>query len=162
VTATYVYDNNGNLTSKTDSVGTWNFTYDEENRLTQVAIPSGLTVNYKYDGLGRRIQRTNSIGANERYVYDAADALVDLNADWSVATTYFNDLGIDNHLRQTNATSGVSYFLTGHVRSTAALADANGNLVEQHAYDSFGNVDNSVLFWLNKEIGAEVFGANGY
>jgi RHS repeat-associated protein len=137
--ATYSYDNNGNLTSRTDSLGTWTFGYDEENRLTQVTIPSGPTVNYKYDGLGRRIQRTTSAGASERYVYDGNDALLDLNADWSVATTYFNGLGIDDHLRQSNSTTGVSYFLTDHLGSTNALTDVNGNVVEQSAYDSFGN-----------------------
>ncbi|HMG74378.1 MAG TPA: Ig-like domain-containing protein [Pyrinomonadaceae bacterium] len=137
--ATYSYDNNGNLTSRTDSLGTWTFGYDEENRLTQVTIPSGPTVNYKYDGLGRRIQRTTTAGASERYVYDGNDALLDLNADWSVATTYFNGLGIDNHLRQSNSTTGVSYFLTDHLGSTNALTDVNGNVLEQPAYDSFGN-----------------------
>jgi len=49
--------------------------------LKQVDLPVGLTVNYKYDGLGRRIQRTTSAGANERYVHDGADVLLDLNAD---------------------------------------------------------------------------------
>jgi RHS repeat-associated protein len=138
-TATYSYDNNGNVTSKIDALGTWTFSYDEENRLTQVTVPSGPTVNYNYDALGRRIQRTTTGGANERYVYDRADALIDLNADWSVATTYLNDLGIDNHLRQTSSTTGVSYFVTDHLGSTTALTDNAGNLVEQLDYDSFGN-----------------------
>jgi len=69
-TATYNYDNNGNLTSKTDASGTKTFTWNEENQLTQVTLPSALTVNYKYDGLSRRIQRSTSAGANERYVYE--------------------------------------------------------------------------------------------
>jgi YD repeat-containing protein len=117
--ATYSYDNNGNLISKSDASGTTTFTFNEENQLTQVTLPNALTVNYKYDGLGRRIQRTTSGGANERYVFDGNDALIDLNSDWSVATTYFNDRGIDNHLRQTNSATGVSYFLADHLGSTA-------------------------------------------
>jgi len=56
-----------------------------------------------------------------------------------VATTYLNDLGIDNHLRQTNSTTGVSYFLTDHLGSTAALTDGGGNILDQANYDSFGN-----------------------
>ncbi len=127
--AAYTYDNNGNLISKTGSSGA----------LKQVTLPPGLTVNYTYDGLGRRIQRTTTAGANERYVYDSRDALVDLNADWSVATTYLNGPGIDNHLRQISATTGVSYFLNDHMGSTATLTDASGNPVEQESYDSFGN-----------------------
>jgi RHS repeat-associated protein len=137
--STYTYDNNGNLLSKTDASGTTNFTWNEENQLTQVALPNGLTVNYKYDGLGRRIQRTTSAGANERYVYDGHDVLLDLKADWSVATTYLNGPGIDNHLRQASATTGVSYYLADHLGSTSALTDTTGAVVEQLTYDSFGN-----------------------
>ena len=105
----------------------------------QVAVPGGVTVNYKYDALGRRIQRTTGSGANERYIYDGHDVLIDLNSDWSVATTYLNDLGIDDHLRQTSSATGTSYFLTDHLGSTAGLANVNGNLIEAVAYDSFGN-----------------------
>jgi RHS repeat-associated protein len=141
--ATYGYDNNGNVVSKTDSLGAWTFTYDEENRLTQVEVPSGPTVNYKYDGLGRRIQRTTSIGANERYVYDRADVLIDLNADWSVATTYLNGAGLDNHLRQTNSATGISYYLADHLGSTTALVDSGGDVIESQTYDSFGNTSGS-------------------
>jgi RHS repeat-associated protein len=122
-----------------DSLRTTTFTWNEENQLTQVALPTSLTVNYKYDGLGRRIQRTTSARANKRYVYDGQDVLLDLNADWSVATTYVSDLGIDNKLRQTSSTTGVSYFLTDHLGSTAGLTDASGSLLEQLSYDSFGN-----------------------
>lgn len=111
--------------------------------MTQVALRSGLMVNYKYDGLGRRIQRTTSTGASERYVYDGNDVLLDLNADWLVATTYLNGPGIDNHLRQTSATTGVSYYLTDHLGSTAGLTNATGTLIEQTSYDSFGNSSGS-------------------
>src|SRR5205814_5909696 len=104
--ATYTYDNNGNLITKTDSSGTTNFIWNEENQLTQVTLSNGLAVNYKYDALGRRIQRTTSAGASERYVYDGANVLLDLNADWSVAITYLNGLGVDDHLRQTSGTTG--------------------------------------------------------
>lgn len=141
--ATYSYYNNGNLVSKIDSVGAWSFSYDEENRLTQVIVPSGPTVNYKYDGIGRRIQRTSSTGADERYVYDGRDAIIDLNADWSVRNTYLNAPAVDKHLRQTNASIGVSYFLRDHIGSTAALADINGNLLEASSYDAFGNSSGS-------------------
>ncbi|HVS83943.1 MAG TPA: RHS repeat-associated core domain-containing protein, partial [Pyrinomonadaceae bacterium] len=37
------------------------------------------------------------------------------------------------------STTGVAYFLTDHLGSASALTDANGNLVEQSVYDSFGN-----------------------
>ena len=137
--ASYNYDNNGNLLAKTDASGTTTFVWNEENQLTQVRLPSGLTVDYKYDALGRRLQRISSAGANERYVYDGQDVLLDLNADWSVATKYLNGPGVDNHLRQTSSSTGVSYFLSDHLGSTAGLTDAGGSMVEQLTYDAFGN-----------------------
>jgi RHS repeat-associated protein len=142
-TETYSYDNNGNLLTRADGTGTTTFGWNEENQLTQVALPTGVTVNYKYDALGRRLQRTSSAGANERYVYDGPDVLVDLNADWTVASSYLNGPGMDNHLRQTSSVNGVSYFLVDHLGSTAGITDAAGNVVEQFNYDSFGKTDAS-------------------
>lgn len=142
--ATYTYDNNGNLLSKVDGSGTRTYTWDSDNRLKQVTLPGGLTVNYKYDALGRRIQRTTSAGADERFVHDGYDVLLDLNSSLAVTTSYLNEPGIDAHLRLTNTTTGVSYFLTDHLGSTSALTDASGNLVETFSYDSFGNNAGSV------------------
>jgi hypothetical protein len=51
----------------------------------------------------------------------------------------FSDLGIDNKLRQTSSTRGVSYYLSDNLGSTAGLTDAGGGVGEQQAYDSFGN-----------------------
>ena len=141
----YAYDANGNLTAKVDGEDETDFIWNEENQLIQVVPTNGLWVSYKYDALGRRIQRIARGGANERYVYDGNDVLLDLNSDWTVATTYLNDPGIDNHLRQTSATTGISYYLTDHLGSTAALTDATGNIVEQLTYDSFGNSSGSSL-----------------
>ncbi|HKR23161.1 MAG TPA: RHS repeat-associated core domain-containing protein, partial [Pyrinomonadaceae bacterium] len=137
--ATYIYDNNGNMLSKTDFSGTRNFAWDSDNRLKQVTLPGGLTVNYKYDAIGRRIQRTTSAGADERYVYDGHNVVLDLNSSLAVTTSYLNGPGVDDHLRQTNVTTGVSYFLTDHLGSTSALTDSTGAVVETLSYDSFGN-----------------------
>ena len=137
--ATYSYDNNGRQSAKVDGSGTRTLAWDPENRLKQVTLPGGPSAIYKYDALGRRIQRTTSAGADERYVYDGDDVVVDLNSSSGVTTTYLNGPGIDDHLRQTNTTTGTSYFLTDHLGTTAALTDASGNVVETLAYDSFGN-----------------------
>ena len=137
--ATYTYDNNGRQLTKADGSGTRTLTWDHENRLKQVTLPGSPTVANKYDALGRRIQRTTNAGADERYVYDGPDVVADLNSSSAVTTTYFNGPGIDDHLRQTNPSTGVSYFLTDHLGTTTALTDASGNVVETLSYDSFGN-----------------------
>jgi len=55
---TYQYDNNGNLARKTAKVGgqITSYEYDAENKLTRV-LRNGTAVNYKYDGLGRRVEK---------------------------------------------------------------------------------------------------------
>jgi RHS repeat-associated protein len=136
---TYTYDNNGNLLTEVAGTATTQYAWDYENRLTQVTLPNGTVVNYKYDALGRRIQRTTTTGGDERYVYDGQNVVQDLDSSSAVVTSYLGGPGLDNHLRQTNATSGVSYFLTDHLGSTVGLTDPSANLVEQLTYDSFGN-----------------------
>lgn len=83
-THTYQYDDNGNLTRKT-LLATGNFTqytYDAENRLTTVedfvaGTPTpAFTSTYRYDGLGRRIEKVAN-GQTTRYVYDGEDILLE-------------------------------------------------------------------------------------
>src|SRR2546430_13746574 len=51
--------------------------FRSENRLTQVVTPSSGSVSYKYDALGRRIQRTGSNSAATNFTYDGQDVLKD-------------------------------------------------------------------------------------
>ena len=80
----YQYDENGNMTRKT-LLATGNFTqytYDAENRLIKVedfaagnATPAS-TSTYRYDGLGRRIEKVAN-GQTKRYIYDGEDMLLE-------------------------------------------------------------------------------------
>jgi YD repeat-containing protein len=60
-TATYSFDANGNVTSKTDANAKWYYSYDRENRQTNAVkfggmIPrAGENIVYQYDALGRRV-----------------------------------------------------------------------------------------------------------
>lgn len=141
--AGYLYDNNGNLISKTEN-GTTQFVWDFENRLTQVVTPAAGSVSYKYDALGRRIQRAPSSGVSTNYVYDGADVVKDLNSDGS-SVEYLNGPGIDNKIRQKGSSNNTTfYFSSDNLRSTAALTDARGKLVERLSYDSYGNSAGSI------------------
>ncbi|MBK8813144.1 MAG: hypothetical protein IPN69_20780 [Acidobacteria bacterium] len=60
-----------------------------------------------------------------------------------VLTKYQNGLGIDSKLKLSS--NGVSkYFLADHLGSTNALTDSSGTILEQTAYDSFGNATNQL------------------
>jgi YD repeat-containing protein len=79
---TYQYDNNGNMTQKTAKIGgaITQYEYDAENKLVRVVSP-GNTANYKYDGLGRRVEKEVIAGTNTttKYVYDNEDILLELD-----------------------------------------------------------------------------------
>lgn len=126
-----------------DGAGTWLYIWDYENRLTQVTKPDGQTVTYKYDALGRRIERSKG-GQWTRFTYDGADVVLDRSSDGS-AVEYTNGLGIDEKLAQRSNGGGVLYFVADHLSSTRALTDSAGNVVEQVNYDAFGDSAGSSL-----------------
>jgi RHS repeat-associated protein len=138
--ASFGYDANGNLTSKTDTNGSWTYTWDYENRLKQASLAGSVTVNYSYDAFGRRIQRTSSTGSTTKFVYDGADVLRDLDGNGNTIANYLNGPGIDNKLRQQNGQTQTShYFLADALGTTRLLTDANGNVTEPLNFDAFGN-----------------------
>jgi RHS repeat-associated protein len=145
----FSYDANGNQLTRISEPTASTRTYDFENRLTEVQIGGGsggsigldprvTTIGYKYDALGRRIERTPSDGRVEKFLYDGQDVVQDLDGDGAVRVSYLNGPGIDNKIRQSDA-NGNLYFSTDHLGSTRALTDDSGSVVEQIDYDSFGN-----------------------
>jgi RHS repeat-associated protein len=135
----FSYDTNGNQTSKSDANGSWSYTWDYENRLKQATLSGGVSVTYSYDALGRRVQRSSSVSGTEKYVYDGADVVRDLDSVNAIVAEYLNGPGIDNKLRQTSSGNS-SFFLPDHLGTTRALADASGTVTSSLSYDSFGNV----------------------
>jgi RHS repeat-associated protein len=144
----YTYDANGNQVSKLAGSEGVTRTYDFENRLTQVDAGPGAIIDpfttalvYKYDALGRRIERSKD-GEVQKFVYDGQDALLDLDEHEQVAVTYLNGPGLDNKIRQTDR-GGNLYYTTDHLRTTRALTEDSGSVVEEFEYDSFGNSSNA-------------------
>lgn len=140
-TANYVYDTNGNMVSKSEGSNFWRYGWDYENRLV-TASTRKQTIRYRYDALGRRVQRYFVGGReNTKFIYDGLDVVMDDNG--GVLTKYQNGLGIDNKLKM--ITSGqAKYFLQDHLGSTVGLADSGGNVVSSASYDSFGNSTNNL------------------
>ncbi len=135
-TSSYNYDANGNMVSKSEGKELWRYVWDYENRMT-TASTRKQTVRYRYDALGRRVQRYFVGGKeNTKFIYDGLDVVADDNS--GVLTKYQNGLGIDNKLKM--VTSGTaSYFLADHLGSTVGLTDSSGAITESANYDSFGN-----------------------
>lgn len=137
--ATYTYDANGNLASKTVTSGTTTYTWDARDRLGAISGP-GITASFKYDALGRRFEKTVN-GKTTTYLYDGIDIIQEQEGG-AVKANYLRTLNVDEVLARTDS-SGIQYYHHDHLGSTVALTDENGITKTVYSYDPFGNTTQS-------------------
>lgn len=139
---TYSYDRSGNLTSKTSSEGTTTFVYDYENRLIKVVRPDGMIIEFKYDPLGRRIEKkvtdTGTVTV-KRFFYDNEDILFEYDENGAIVNRYIHGLGIDEPLAVIIG-KNIYYYHADGLGSIIALTDSSGKVLQDYQYDSFGNL----------------------
>ena len=142
----YQYDDNGNLTRKT-LLATGNYsqyTYDAENRLTKVeefaaGNPTAVaTSTYRYDGLGRRIEKVAN-GQTKRYVYDGEDILLEYDSANVLQARYTHGPGIDEPIAVTKSGSTFFYHQDG-LGTVTDLTDSAGSTAKSYAYDAYGTI----------------------
>ncbi|HVB57031.1 MAG TPA: RHS repeat-associated core domain-containing protein [Candidatus Acidoferrales bacterium] len=126
------FDAAGNMTHDASH----SYTYDAENRITQV--DGGSTASYIYDAEGRRVQKT-AAGVTTNYVYDLAGHVMaeyGCNTCWNVGYIYLNDAlkGI--------YTNNTTYFVhPDHLGSTRLLTGyPTPSIVECDDYYPFGEL----------------------
>jgi RHS repeat-associated protein len=145
-THSYQYDDNGNLTRKTlFATGNYSqYTYDAENRLTKVedfaaGNPTAVaTSTYRYDGLGRRIEKVAN-GQTRRYVYDGEDILLEYDGTNTLQARYTHGPGIDEPIAVTKGGSTFFYHQDG-LGTVTDLTDSTGATAKSYAYDAYGNI----------------------
>ncbi|OGP46558.1 MAG: hypothetical protein A2022_06910 [Deltaproteobacteria bacterium GWF2_42_12] len=140
----FTYDNNGNMTTKTDTCGITTYTYDFENRLINInsftpVTCAALTAAYKYDPFGRRIQKTIN-GTTTKYLYDNEDILYEYDGNNNITKRYTHGPGIDEPLAGRRYSGQWYYYHQDQLGSVAAITDINRNIVQTYKYDSFGNI----------------------
>jgi RHS repeat-associated protein len=142
----YVYDNEGNLTRKTDTI-TGDFTtyaYDHRNRLTDLRQhDAGGTVlseaRYTYDMFDRRIAKVVD-GHATNFVYDGEHMWADFDQAGNVMARYLFGDDTDELLARHRPGEGTAWYLTDKLGTVRDIINAAGLPIDQIAYDSFGNV----------------------
>lgn len=88
----YGFDENGNMTSRTDATGQATYVYDKLNRLITENFPGAKTNNYTYDNAGN-LKTLQDAGGTTTYNYGASNLLDSMQAPGdSAATTFvYND-----------------------------------------------------------------------
>ncbi len=148
----YVYDDNGNLTSKTDKVtlDTTTYTWDAQDQLVRIDFPDLTFAAYRYDGLGRRIEKDVN-GMVTKYVYDGAAILLEYNGLENLLARYSHGQGVDRPLAVSRDldSSGTFeageqfYYQADHKGSLRKVTDNAGLVVNSYDYDSYGNIEAS-------------------
>jgi RHS repeat-associated protein len=145
----YTYDDNGNLETKTEKATSDVTTYqwDAQDQLIQIDRPDATTVTYKYDGLGRRIEK-DVAGSSTRYVYDGQDILLEYDGTNTFVARYNHGGQVDQPLVLQKGGVGFFYYHSNHQGSITHLTDSSGTIANSYVYDSYGrrlNVAESVL-----------------
>lgn len=104
----YTYDRAGNVTSMTDTEGTWTYAYDKDGQLIKATTPDGRITTYAYDAAGNRTQvsyngqtvsYTSNIDnqyttyGNTTRTYDATGNLLTETCEGKTARYTWNDNG---------------------------------------------------------------------
>jgi YD repeat-containing protein len=136
------YDMNGNLADR-NSGTTAIYTYDYRNRLVEFFdAPIGVVTTYKFDCLGRRIQK-NVGGIITRFYYDGSELIEEQTVANTVAATYVYSKGPHSRLQMVRG--GQKYFYhEDDLGSTVKETDINGNVVSHAEYLDYGALDTSV------------------
>lgn len=143
------HDANGNVTDD----GTYLFEHNYKNLIVRAKLKStGATVGeYRYDALGRRVEKTVP-GATYRYVYSDAETVCVYTSTGTWRQDLVYDAGIDGivMLQQADVldqdgdsdTSEVtrSFFHRNALGSVMAITDMNQAVAVSYRYDAFGNV----------------------
>jgi RHS repeat-associated protein len=131
--AAYGFDSDGFLSSR----GADSFQYSARGELLRATV-GGLTITYAYDGVGRRVGRTDGAGTTQ-YLYGNPSDVFQITAlrDPSGLLTffYYDEAGLLVAVKRGGA---LYYVATDQVGTPRVVSDASGAVVKTLTYDSFG------------------------
>ena len=116
------------------------FTWDFQNRLTQVVNPGVGTTNFRYDPFGRSIHNSGPVGTTN-YLYDGFQLNEEVDQSGNALARYSQDQGIDEPLAELRSTT-TSYYERDALNSITSLSSTAATLANTYSYDSFGRLTN--------------------
>ena len=131
----YAVDADGMLAAR----GTTAFTFGARRELLGATLP-GQVVSFSYDGIDRRVGRTDASGTTQ-YLYSGVTGALELTASRDAAgalTVYRYDPA--GYLVALERGATRYYVATDQVGSPRAVFDAAGSVVERITYDAFGSI----------------------
>jgi RHS repeat-associated protein len=128
----YQYDAAGNLTSD----GAHTYTYDAENRITQV--DGGSTASYVYNGEGERAQKTVS-GVSTDYHYDALGrVLAEYDGGCGPTCWHTGYVYLNGRLAAEYSNSTTYFIMPDHLGSTRIMTGVDGSVADSLDFLPYG------------------------
>jgi RHS repeat-associated protein len=123
-------------------------TWDGENRLTRVALPSGTVNSFAYDADGQRVQKLDST-ATTNFIWDGQNVVLETEANDTIQVAYtLEPKRYGNLISQSRGGLDSSYLFDA-LGSTRQLTSDLGVVTDSYLYDSFGNVVSAVGMTVN-------------
>ena len=141
-TLNFLYNQNGELESKTTAAGTTLYNHDELGNLIEVILPGGARIEYLIDGLNRRVgKRVNGILVRRFLYLDTLKPLAELDADNRILSYFV--FGSRENVPDCVVNEGRAYrIVADHLGSPRLVFDvATGAVMQRMDYDEFGNVE---------------------
>ncbi|WP_374029434.1 RHS repeat-associated core domain-containing protein [Bdellovibrio bacteriovorus] len=143
ITRDYQYDDDGNVLSISNCLGTKSFQYDEHKNLRQVTLQNGRIISYHIDGLNRRVAKLVDGLIQEYYVwYDQTRlaAIVEPDFTTKIVYIYGNHPVAPSYMVRYGK---VYKILSTPQGSVKAIYDLQGNLTQEFEYDEYGAILNA-------------------
>ena len=165
------YDNLGHLISKTksDNTDTTTYTWNSRNRLsamsriattTNPTTTATTTAAFKYDELGRRIERTVTSSSTNggqpettRFVYDGAQVVLEIRN--TETASILTGLGIDEVIAR-YTTAGARVYLADALGSVIAMGKEDQAITTTYGYSPYGQTNQTT------QVGETTANANQY
>ena len=134
-TWSFTWDDNGNLTEKTNGIATWIYTWDtvDGNRLVRVQGPGAVDVAYTYDAAGRMMSRDDGLDLTI-FLWDGFDCIRETTG--MSTTTYCISEGVLTSFIRDGDRYDVHLDALMSVR---LVTDENGDVVLRREFDAWGN-----------------------
>ena len=130
----YRFNASGFLTQR----GGHTFHYSSRGQLLEATV-GGQVITYAYDGLGRRVSRTDGSGTSQYLYGDPASHLVTAvrNPAGALTALYYDTAGLLMALER----GGTRYYVaTDQVGTPRVVTNSTGTVIKVLAYDSFGQL----------------------
>ncbi len=135
---TMSYNASGAMTGKTNGTDTWTYTWNDENRLTNVTGPGSVDVSYVYDSMGRMLSRTSgsTVTTFSWENWDCVAESTSVTGSAASSTTYVTLKGQLHSFTRDGQTYQVHADALGSVRM---VTNSNGATVMRADYSGWGN-----------------------